>query len=127
MFATRYFPDRYFAPRYFPKVGADPPVGGSLPFVWPWWDVAQIGSLEMAVSFNFAKAVTPSDTVNFDFGNGITSALYVGGTGNMVVVLQDGTAVTFTGVVAGSMLPLSAKRVNATSTTATNIVAIYQV
>jgi hypothetical protein len=67
-------------------------------------------------------AVTPSDSTNFDF---MVRALYVGGAGNIVVVLPDDTALTFSGVTAGSFLPVRAKRVNSTNTTATLILGLY--
>lgn len=67
-------------------------------------------------------AVTPSDSTNFAR---LARALYVGGAGNVVVVGKDGVAVTFTGVPAGSILPVECIRVNATNTTATNIVRLW--
>ena len=75
-------------------------------------------------------AVTPSDTVNFDvtsLGRQFleTRALFVGVTGNVVAIRPDGTAITFTGVPAGSVLPIVCIRVNSTSTTATSIVALF--
>lgn len=70
----------------------------------------------------FYAAVTPSDTVDFD---DLARALYVGGAGNVVAVRHDGTTVTFTGVQAGTVLPIAVRRVNSTSTTATSIVALY--
>lgn len=69
-----------------------------------------------------AIAVTPSDSTNFT--GGICRALYVG-TGGNVVAIVDGTAVTFTNVQGGSILPIKASRVNSTSTTASAIVALY--
>ena len=66
-------------------------------------------------------AVTPSDTVNLAPP---ARALYVGGAGNVVAINAEGDAITFTGVVAGSILPIRTTRVNSTSTTATNIVAL---
>ena len=68
-------------------------------------------------------AVTPHDSTNFTAGP--CRSLYVGGAGNVVIVGLDNAAVTFTGVTAGTILPLCARRVNSTSTTATSIVAIY--
>jgi len=68
-----------------------------------------------------ASAVTPSDTVNLDPP---ARSLYVGGAGDVVVVFEDDAAITFTGVPAGTVLPVQAKRVNSTSTTATAIVAL---
>lgn len=72
-------------------------------------------------SSSYYFAITPSDTVNFDY---IVRAVYVGGAGNVVAVRPDGTAVTFVGVVAGTWLPLNAMRINSTSTTATNMVGL---
>jgi len=69
------------------------------------------------------EAVTASDSTNFT--NGISRGLYIGGAGNAAVVDADGTAVLFSGLLAGSILPVQAKRVNSTSTTATNIVALF--
>jgi hypothetical protein len=75
-----------------------------------------------------ARAVTPTDNTAIP----VTRALYVGGAGNIVVKMADvvdptaaGNTVTFTGVLAGSVLPISVKCVNSTSTTATSIVALY--
>lgn len=68
-------------------------------------------------------SVTPHDSTNFTV---VPDALWVGGAGNIVLVGSDDVAVTFTGVPAGTYLQVSPKRVNATSTTATAIVAIYR-
>ncbi len=75
--------------------------------------------------YNFAAAVVKHDTN--DFPNGPCQALYVGGAGDIVVVFPDGRTCTFTAVAAGTLIPLTAKRVNSTGTTATNMVALYQV
>ena len=58
--------------------------------------------------------VTPSNTV--DLAAGPTRALWVGGAGNVDVITADGTADTIYGVQAGTLLPLSVRRVKATST-----------
>lgn len=71
--------------------------------------------------FNHAFAVTPSDTVNF---TDPARALYIGGAGTAVVITEAGETVTFAGLLAGSILPVQARRVNATSTTATSIVGL---
>lgn len=73
-------------------------------------------------------AITPSDTVNFTVADNKTTivrGIYVGTGGDVVAVRQDGTAVTFTGVPGGVILPIVAKRVNSTSTTASNLVGLY--
>jgi len=68
-------------------------------------------------------AVTPHDTTELAQ---VTKALYVGGAGNVsVIATDDSVAVTFVGVPAGSILPVRAKIVRSTSTTATSIVAMY--
>lgn len=70
-----------------------------------------------------AAAVTPSDTVLLDPA---CRGLYVGGGGNVAVLLVgEDTAVTFTGVQGGTVLPLRAARVDAAGTTATGLVALW--
>jgi hypothetical protein len=69
-----------------------------------------------------AAAVTPHNSTDLAQ---TSRALFVGGAGNLVAVMAGGTTVTFTGVVAGSILPIRVTRVNSTNTTATNIVSIY--
>lgn len=68
------------------------------------------------------SAVTPSDSTNFSEP---CRALYIGGAGTVVAVNTAGSAVTFAGALAGTILPIQAIRVNSTSTTATNIVALF--
>lgn len=67
-----------------------------------------------------AIAITPSDSAFIDNTNG----LFVGGAGNLTVTMANGVDVTFTGIPVG-FAPLSVKKVKATGTTATNIVALY--
>lgn len=66
-------------------------------------------------------AITPSDTVGYPEAAGI----YIGGTGNVVLLDAIGTVLTFNGVPAGTILPIKNARVNATSTTATGLIALY--
>lgn len=68
-----------------------------------------------------ALAVTPSDSTDL----ARVGILYVGGAGNVVVDTASGQTVTFTGVPAGTILPIQVKRVRATSTTATAILTLY--
>lgn len=51
--------------------------------------------------------------------------IFVGGTGAMKVTCVDGSVATFTGIPAGAILPVAAKLVWSTGTTATNMTAIY--
>ena len=67
-------------------------------------------------------AITPSNSTDLDE---LTKAVYVGGAGNIVAVDWLGNTTTFVGVLAGTVLPIRVRRVNATSTTATNLVALY--
>jgi hypothetical protein len=66
--------------------------------------------------------ITGSDTV--DLPGGVTDAIYVGGAGNIVAIV-GGTTSTIA-AVAGAILPLAVSRVNATSTTATGLKALYK-
>lgn len=73
-----------------------------------------------------AVAVTKSDSTNLTFGGQLPRALYVGGAGDLAVKVGDDiTAVTLVAVPAGSIVPVCAKNVMSTNTTATNIVALY--
>jgi len=69
-----------------------------------------------------AAAITPSDSVNLDT---FAKAIYVGVAGNIVIVTPEDDVVLFVGALAGSTIPVQAKRVNSTSTTATSLVALY--
>jgi hypothetical protein len=70
-----------------------------------------------------AAAVTPHDT------NGLASfsrGVYVGGGGNLQVVMALNSAtVNFASVAGGSLLPIRVSRVQSSGTTATAIVAVW--
>lgn len=68
-----------------------------------------------------ALSITPSDTVNL---TEVARAIYVGGAGDVVAII-GGNAITFAGAQAGTILPITCSRINSTSTTATNLVALY--
>jgi hypothetical protein len=51
--------------------------------------------------------------------------LYVGGAGNLRVLTSSGSDITFTGVLAGSFIPVQVKKVFATSNTASSILALW--
>ncbi len=72
-----------------------------------------------------AYAVTPNDSA--DLPQGLCSALYIGVAGNVSAYTgtSGSTAVVFKGLAAGSILPVQVRRVLATATTATDIVALY--
>ena len=69
-----------------------------------------------------AFAITPHDSTDF---TNYTRGIYVGGAGNIVIVTPSGDAITLVGAAAGSIIPVQAKRVNSTSTTATSLVGLY--
>jgi hypothetical protein len=71
----------------------------------------------------FAAAITPNDGADINF---TSRAIYIGGAGNLSVVMSgSGNSVTFVGLAAGTVLPITVSRVMDTSTTATNIVALW--
>ena len=63
-------------------------------------------------------AITASDSTTYDPP---LRGVFVGGAGNLNVTGVDGVAVLFTGVVAGSIIPIACTQVLSTSTTATNM------
>lgn len=69
-----------------------------------------------------AFAITKSDADVFE--NPVT--VYVGGAGDVAITpANGGSAVTFAGLAAGTVLPCRARAVLSTGTTATNLVAVY--
>lgn len=69
-----------------------------------------------------AFAITPSDSVTLTT---LTRAIYVGGSGNLVVVMRnDSAAVTLKLVPAGSILPIRVKQVLSTGTTCSDLVGL---
>jgi len=69
-----------------------------------------------------ALAVTPSDGVDLTF---VTRALHVGTGGDIVVdFAESGSSILLKNIASGSTLPYRVKRVRATNTTATDIVAL---
>lgn len=70
-----------------------------------------------------AKVVTPSDGV--DLADGPTKGIWVGGAGAIKVDMMDGDTVTFSAVPVGTILPIRAKRIYATGTAATLMLALY--
>ncbi len=67
-----------------------------------------------------AEAVTPNDGA--DLPN-FSRFLYVGGAGDLRITTTGGDTVTLSGV--SGFVPVFVSRVHATSTTATNIVALW--
>lgn len=80
--------------------------------------MANIGKTEPAYDM---ATVTASDTANINPTRGV----YIGGAGDLKVDTAGGTTITLSATAAGSILPISVKRIYATGTTATNIVALY--
>ena len=76
---------------------------------------------DATVSAYDAAAVTLSDSTEL----APTRALFVGTGGNLKVTMAYGTDVTFTGVQAGSILPIQVTKVWSTGSTASNVVALY--
>lgn len=73
--------------------------------------------------YNNFEAITPSDTVDLILPS-LNTAIYVGTAGNLQVVREDGTVVTFKGATAGSVLHIRPKRINSTNTTASDLVLL---
>lgn len=74
-----------------------------------------------------AIAVSPSDTV--DLPNGITLGVFNGNAtacNIAITAMKDGaTATTWANVQSGAVLPVRAKRIWATNTTCSNLLALY--
>lgn len=69
-----------------------------------------------------AFAITPNDGTDLAVN---TRGIWVGGTGAIAVIMEgDSASVTLAAVPVG-LLPIAAKRVLSTGTTATNLIALY--
>jgi hypothetical protein len=68
-----------------------------------------------------AIEVTKSDSADL---SSISRAVYIGGDGDLTVEMAGGQVVAFTGLLAGTVLPIRVKKVKA-ATTATNVVVLY--
>ena len=78
----------------------------------------------MAAEYNRRFVITPSDTADIVRADQ-PMAFYVGGAGDAVLVDNNGTVVTLVGLQAGLIYPIkNIKRINATGTTATNLVGL---
>ncbi len=68
-------------------------------------------------------SITPDDSVDLSI---TCRALFVGGAGDIAVILAaDSSSIMFKNIPAGVVLPISVKRVEATLTTATDILGLY--
>ena len=67
-----------------------------------------------------AEEITPDDDSRIT----PTRGLYVGVSGDVKVIMLDGTTVTFTGLAAGVIHPICCVLIFDTDTTATDIVAL---
>lgn len=68
-----------------------------------------------------AFPIAPNDAVELAE---TARAIYVGGAGTIALVTKEGSTVSFVGLSAGTVLPVSTVRVLATGTTATNLVGL---
>ena len=85
---------------------------------YPFFDVT-----DDYTPINDAQPVVTSDTT--DLPAGPCRGLYIGGAGNVVIDTAKGTTITLTALAVGQVHFIRAKRVRATNTTATGILALY--
>ncbi|WIY51555.1 hypothetical protein O9Z70_08630 [Devosia sp. YIM 151766] len=67
-----------------------------------------------------AIAIAPDDNADLSL---TTRAIYIGGGGDLTVTMRDGGQATFTGLAAGTLLPIRVRRVLEAST-ATQLVGL---
>lgn len=82
--------------------------------------VGRAESIAAPASRGFAITANDADDLAAE-----TRAIYVGGAGSLALVLASGDEVTFTGLTAGTFLPVRAVRVKTTGTSATQLVGLY--
>ena len=84
-------------------------------------DGVSIDNVSVDAPATDAFAITPDDVAELTY---ITRAIYVGWNGDIVAKMKDGTTVTFQNCVAGSILPIRARQVYATDTTASGLIGL---
>jgi hypothetical protein len=67
-------------------------------------------------------AITPSDSTDL---TAETRAIYVGSAGDLVAVLSLGSELSFVGLAGGTVLPVRARRIKATGTSAGYLLGLY--
>lgn len=82
--------------------------------------------------WNRYLAVTPANATALPVPMGVIThhrpgGIYVGGAGTIACGAEDGLVTLFVAAVAGTIYPISPWSINATGTTATNLVALYRV
>jgi hypothetical protein len=82
----------------------------------PGWVLGE----DEAMKYTIWKAITPSDTVDLPM---LTDAVLVGGGGDVAAVMENKQVAVLT-LPAGAWVPIAARRINATGTTATGLVAL---
>lgn len=78
-------------------------------------------SLSLIDGYTRAAVVSKSDGTPLAFD---CRAIYVGGTGNMEVITTGGDTVLFSAIPVGTIIPINARYVRSTNTTATLMVAM---
>ena len=69
-----------------------------------------------------AAVVTPSNSADLTY---VTRGVYVGTGGNIKVTTAGGQDITFSNVIGGLVLPFAVKRIWATGTTASDMIALW--
>ena len=90
--------------------------------------VARVSSVNNATTITLDAAIAGTSAVGYKIylkGVNPGCVLYVGGAGNVRVLTSSGADLTFVGIAAGTFMPVQVKRVYATDTTATDIVALW--
>lgn len=76
---------------------------------------------ELDAPASHAFAITPHNTNPLAVS---TRGIYVGGAGDVSLTTVEGNDVTFMGCLIGTVLPVRAKIVKSTGTTATNLIGL---
>lgn len=72
--------------------------------------------------YRHASSITPHDTNELTY---VTRGIYIGGAGNVKVTTVEDETVTFNSAAVGQVLPVRAKIIFSSGTTATSIIALW--
>lgn len=101
------------------------PLGSGSAGVFPGVPPMVHGAREAMERYTVWTPITLSNSVNIP--GGLTHGIWVGTGGDIAAVNQNNVVQVIPAVPSGAWLPISAKRINVTGTTASNLLALYQI
>ena len=87
--------------------------------------IANLTALIQKATAALSNSAVGAESITLDQDTSrIARGIYVGGDGDVTLLMADDSTITLIGVVAGNFYPFAFKQVTSSGTTATNLVAL---